>query len=76
MEKEAITIIEFCQENSICRSHFYKLVRLGLGPDLMDVGGHKRISREAGEKWRRAREAAAREATKSSRSPQSAHHSS
>ena len=61
MDKDAITINEFCKQNSISRSHFYKLVRVGLGPDCMDVGGHKRISREAGGRWRRMRETAARD---------------
>jgi hypothetical protein len=62
MDKDAITIDEFCEQHLISRSYFYKLLRLGLGPDLMHVGGRKRISREAGEKWRRGCEAVVNEA--------------
>lgn len=58
-EKDAYTILEFCQRHGISRSAFYNACKAGQGPRLMRVGNRVMVSREAAEAWRREREAAA-----------------
>jgi predicted DNA-binding transcriptional regulator AlpA len=53
----AFSIHDFCELHSISRAYFYKLVKLGLAPRVMNVGGRKLISVEAAAAWRREREA-------------------
>lgn len=55
----AYTVREFCAGNKISKSHFYALIRDGLGPRLMRVGGRVLISHEAAAEWRRQMEGAA-----------------
>jgi hypothetical protein len=55
----AFSIHEFCALHRISRGYFYKLLRIGLAPRVMTVGGRKLISHEAATDWRREREAAA-----------------
>jgi hypothetical protein len=52
----AFSITEFCALHRISRAHFYNLVKAGLGPRVMDVGGRKLISQEAAADWRHERE--------------------
>jgi hypothetical protein len=56
--QSAFTVAEFCRRNSISKSMFYKMCAAGLGPRLMEVGAHSRISAEAEAAWKIAREAA------------------
>jgi predicted DNA-binding transcriptional regulator AlpA len=51
------TIAEFCRENRISRSMFYKLIASGMGPRLIRIGTAVRISDSAAAEWERAREA-------------------
>jgi hypothetical protein len=58
------TIEEFCSDHRLSRSFYYKMKRLGVGPDEMRHGTAVRITREAEKRWmqrgeRRARETAA-----------------
>lgn len=55
-EKLAFSISEFCKIHGISRSLYYALQRSGEGPDEMQLGGRKAISREAAARWRAARE--------------------
>lgn len=54
----AYNVPEFCFTHRISRSHFYALLRNGLGPRLMRAGGRVLISHEAAAEWRRAMEGA------------------
>lgn len=55
----AFSVPSFCQAHSISKSHFYALVRGGLGPRLMRVGSRTLISAEAAAEWRARCEKAA-----------------
>jgi len=55
----AYSVREFCAGNKISKSHLYALIRDGLGPRLMRVGGRVLISHEAAAEWRRRMEGAA-----------------
>jgi predicted DNA-binding transcriptional regulator AlpA len=59
MEKDAYSIIEFCQRHGLSRSSFYALEKLGQAPRIMRVGGRIMISKEAAADWRRDREVVA-----------------
>jgi hypothetical protein len=58
----AMSIREFCRLHGISEDQFYKMQREEWGPTVMHVGSRTLISREAAERWRREREAAAKEA--------------
>jgi predicted DNA-binding transcriptional regulator AlpA len=45
------TIAEFCRENRISRSMFYKLISSGKAPRLMKIGTSIRISDQAAAEW-------------------------
>lgn len=60
MEPAAYSIDEFCLAHHISRGMFYKLLRAGKAPQVMCVGTHKRISKEAAAEWRRQCEKDAR----------------
>ena len=62
-DQAAFTIAEFCKAHRISQSMYFKLRNLGLGPREMAVGSRRLISQEAAAKWRKAREAAADQAT-------------
>jgi hypothetical protein len=49
----------FCKRHELTPAQLKTLMRRGLGPEVMDLGTAQRISREAAERWRREREAAA-----------------
>jgi hypothetical protein len=40
MEKDAHSILEFCQRNDLSRSAYYNLKRLGQGPREMHTPAH------------------------------------
>jgi hypothetical protein len=52
----AFSVDQFCLLHSISRPYFYKLLKVGLGPRVMQVGGRKLISVEAAAAWRAERE--------------------
>ena len=54
--KNFYSIPEFCEEIGIAVSNFYRLVKKGLMPRLMKVGGRRMISKEAIAAWRIERE--------------------
>jgi hypothetical protein len=62
--ESSLTIAEFCAAEKISRGLYYKLKKQGRGPREMELGpGAKRISFEAHQEWRRAREAEDRRQT-------------
>jgi hypothetical protein len=60
----AYTIRSFCQSHGLSEAMFFKMRLLNEGPDEMAFGRRRAISVEAAAKWRRKREAAARNASK------------
>ena len=58
MEKDAYSIVEFCQRHGLSRGSFYNLEKIGQAPRVMRVGGRVMISKEAAADWRREREEA------------------
>jgi hypothetical protein len=59
--RSAFTVPEFCRRNGFSKGLYYKLDKLGLGPDYFLVGvgdQHRRITLEAERKWQAQREAA------------------
>jgi len=58
----AMSIHAFCVLHNISEDMFYKMAREKWGPAVMHVGSRTLISVEAAERWRREREAAAKEA--------------
>jgi hypothetical protein len=56
----AFSIAEFCSLHRISRPYFYKIMKNGLGPRVMIVGGRTLVSVEAAAAWRRERETVGR----------------
>ena len=50
------TVIQFCKAHHISRSMFYKQLKLGEGPRVMQVGRRRLISNEAAADWRQRME--------------------
>ena len=50
------TVFQFCGAHNISRSMFYKQMKLGQGPRLMQVGRRRMISNEAAAEWRQRME--------------------
>ncbi len=50
------SVQDFCREHGISRGLFYKLLRQGLGPNIIKVGRRTLISHEAAREWRRRME--------------------
>lgn len=59
IEKDALTVDDFCQRHSLSRAKFYSLLHEGRGPRIMRVGRRTLVSREAAAAWRRQMETAA-----------------
>jgi hypothetical protein len=55
------TIEEFCRDHRISRSFWYKMKRLGVGPDEMRHGTAVRITFEAEARWRQQGEQRAKD---------------
>ena len=51
------SVQQFCEENGISQSFFYKLVKQGQGPRLMKIGRRTLISAKAASEWRQDLEA-------------------
>jgi hypothetical protein len=62
MSDESQTIKEFCAAEKLSRTMLYKLWAQGKGPRWFNIGTTRRISHEARQDWRRAREAEAAQA--------------
>jgi hypothetical protein len=61
LSSHAFTISEFCDSHRLSRAQFYKLQKLGQGPDVARAGDRVVfISGEAAARWRRQREKAER----------------
>lgn len=61
----AYSVSSFCQANGgMSEAMFFKMLAAGEAPDTMLVGRRRMISIEAAEAWRRKREAAAQESSK------------
>jgi predicted DNA-binding transcriptional regulator AlpA len=58
VDRKASSIDEFCAAHGISRAMFYKLLKQGNGPRLMNVGTLKLVSDESAAEWRRQMEAA------------------
>jgi hypothetical protein len=59
IQPEVLSISEFCVRNRMSTATYYKMVREGRGPRVMDYGSTMRISMQAELDWRREREEAA-----------------
>jgi hypothetical protein len=57
----AMTLQEFCDAHRISLAFFYELKDQGLAPDVMELGGARRITVEAAARWREKRTAASTE---------------
>jgi hypothetical protein len=57
MEKNAFTINEFCERNSISKPQYFRLRAQGKGPRTFKNGTRDRISQEAETDWIRRMEA-------------------
>ncbi len=53
----AKSVSEFCQNNNISQSFFYKLLKQGKAPRIMKIGNRTIITAEAENEWRKAMEA-------------------
>jgi predicted DNA-binding transcriptional regulator AlpA len=63
IERKMLTIPEFCRRNSISRAFYYELRKQSLTPrEVRDLGRVVRITIEAENEWRAARELASRRA--------------
>lgn len=51
--RPAYTVAQFCADHNISRTHFYQLVKDGMGPRFMKLGRRTLISAEAAADWRR-----------------------
>jgi len=49
----SFTIEEFCTRHHLSRSEYFRIRKLGLGPDELRVAGNVRITAEADRKWGR-----------------------
>jgi hypothetical protein len=58
----ALSIDEFASSHGISKDTFFKLQRLGLGPQTMKVGARTLISIEAASRWRAQRELSTKQA--------------
>jgi hypothetical protein len=56
MDEGAFSIDQFCKRYQICRSTFYKLLREGDGPVVIQIGARKRITPKAATDWERRME--------------------
>ena len=54
----AYSIRQFCEAHNISVDTYFRMARVGNGPQTMRVGGRTLISVEAAEAWRREREQA------------------
>jgi hypothetical protein len=60
IQKQSVSITEFCQQHAISRAMFYVLRGRGEAPRIMKVGRRTLISAEAAAEWRGRMEEAAR----------------
>jgi len=58
----ALSIRQFCEAHNISVDTYFRLARVGNGPQTMRVGGRTLISIEAAAAWRRDRELATQQA--------------
>jgi hypothetical protein len=56
MNEDAFSVDEFCSRYKICRSTFYKALREGWGPKIIQIGSRKRITPSAARAWERRME--------------------
>lgn len=49
--RKAVTIAEFCRAWNISVPTFYRWKKQGLAPDVLSIGGVRRITREAEAAW-------------------------
>jgi hypothetical protein len=57
----ALSIRQFCAGHNISIDTYFRMARVGTGPQTMRVGGRTLISIESAAAWRRAREVVAQE---------------
>ena len=57
----ALSIKQFCAAHNLSVDMYFRMARLGTGPETMKCGARTLISMEAAARWRVAREVAARE---------------
>jgi predicted DNA-binding transcriptional regulator AlpA len=56
MEKDCLTIAEFCERNSVSRTKYYELKKQGMAPREIHIGSKPLITREAAADWRQQME--------------------
>ena len=54
--KQFLNVSDFCESHGISRGHFYRLLKDGLGPDIVKIGKRTLISVESAARWRRRME--------------------
>ncbi len=53
-EKDTYSVDEFAARHGISRAYLYLLWKRGEGPNFMQVGARRMVSREAAANWRRS----------------------
>ena len=56
MSKNSFSVNEFCFQENISRSMFYKICKLGLGPKILKVGRRTLITALSAAEWRKKME--------------------
>ena len=56
MSKKSFNVNEFCFQENISRSMFYKILKLGLGPKILKVGRRTLITEQSASDWRKKME--------------------
>ena len=55
LQRDCLSIDQFCESHGISRPHFYRLRAQGLTPTEFRLGTRVLITKEAAEAWRRER---------------------
>jgi hypothetical protein len=61
MEKQALTIAEFCEVYQVSRGRLYELQQAGLGPTIYRIASRPYISKTAAHEWQQRMEKGAAE---------------
>lgn len=56
MSRNSFSVNEFCFQENISRSMFYKICKLGLGPKILKVGSRTLITEQSAAEWRKKME--------------------
>ncbi len=56
MQRNSVSVPQFCEGEGISRAMFYKLRKNGLAPKIMKIGRLTRITNESANEWRKKME--------------------